>query len=373
MTELADIDSDPAEGDLDFSEETLRLSQTIQLPTFQELSKLPGGSKNGHPKAILQKTVEALGGEISIQQSRETLPDNDEAFFRAVITINIPNDNILIATGDSYLPGRAMRAATLHALAKLRARGMLTVSGLSFKNAFPEETDGLLEVYNYAALYRCIPSIVIQEFEASFSITIQMLDHGINVATRDVASIRHAEAAAVREFKRQAELHHLAKGNEQVVVRDRYALSTRNSNDFFTFCLDSGEISGKLHVFTKQDGKICVGKPQLIGFGFYPEVKLEVRTSNRRHTELAATLVAALTVVKMKPHLFEEFSKALRAGNGNYLEKLDPKDIFLEHEVIQELDVIQTLEWPRQSDSSRSRGAQHQDNLLRSHLNCRRN
>lgn len=363
--ELDDVVGNRGESELDFSEESLSISQTIQLPTLQELSDLPGGSKGGYRKAILRRTifavVEALGGEVSIEKSKETLFGQDKPFFRIVITVTIPNDNTLIATGDSYLPEGAMRAAVLHTLAKLRARGLLTLSGLPVNEAFPYETDGLLEVYDYAARYRCIPSVVIQESEAFFSITIHMPEHDIDVAIRNAASIRSAEAAAAREFKRQAELHHLTKGNDKVVVRDRYALSTRNSDDFFTFCLDSGEISGKLRVVTKEDGGLCIGEPQLKDLGFVPEVESEVKTSNRRHTELAATLVAALTVIKMKPHLFEEFSKALRAGNGKYLEKLDPKYMFLEPEVIKELDVIQTLEWPRQSDSNSSRVARPQD------------
>jgi hypothetical protein len=348
---------------------------------------LPGGDEDGFQKGILRKTifaaVEALGGTCSVRDRRTGKP-----FFRTEITIECPTNTTLIATGDGYSREGAIRAAALHALAKMRDKGLLTLSGSPTKEQYPDEKGGMLDVYNYAARYRCIPSVIIRKFKAFFTITIDMPEHGINVAIMNVVSIAHGEAAAAREFKRQAELYHLSKGNDNVVVRDRHALSTHNAQDFCTFCRDSGETSARLDVRMKRDGDLWVGRPCFEDLALDPKVELEVRTASKSHALDAANLVAALSIVKMKPHLFDGFSKALRAGNGKYLATLSPKYVVLNTEVMRELNVIQNLEWPDQAQPSCSRPAQwnsdisretrpkrplNQNNLRPSHLNCRRN
>ncbi|KAG8162237.1 hypothetical protein KVR01_008002 [Diaporthe batatas] len=371
--ELANLVPDSGESELAFSEENLRLSPDLPLPTPQQISSLPGASKalskgDAEHANLVQRAVfaavKSLGGEAAVHQSKETLLDQERPFFRTVITVNLSNHNILVANGDSYLREGATRAAALHALAMLCDQGLLTLPGSSMKTAFPGETDRLLEVYNYAARYRCIPSVETRECQGFYSITIQMPEHGINVAIHNVPAVAYAEAAAASEFKRQAKLYHLSQGTDRIVSRDRYALSTRNCNDFFAFCRDSGETSGNLGVAIKKIRGLYVGVPKFEDLGpFWPSpgVKPEVRTGSELHTKSAATLVAALTVSNMQPRLFDEFRHALRAGHGRYLEKLSPKDMILEPGVIKELDLIQNLEWPRRSNPSGSQVARPHD------------
>ncbi|POS75965.1 helicase associated domain-containing protein [Diaporthe helianthi] len=353
---LDDISETPGENELEFTEEDLMRSETIQLPTRLELSKLPGGGEHGYKQTILRSTitsaVRALGGEISINH-RQRRNKSNRPSCRAVITANFPKDNALIATGDGFPLEQAMRAAILHALAKMRARGLLTLISLPAKKAFPDEKSGLLEVYNYAARYQSIPDILVEKFKAFFSITIHMPEHDINVAIRNVASIEYAEAAAAHEFKRQAELYRLSQSNGNAVVRDRHVLSTDNVKDFFAFCRDTGEISGELRFLPTTRGEGLDGaKPLLKDLGFDVAVEHEVRTGSKQRTKLIVPLVAAVAIAKTRPHLFDNFSEALRAGDGKYLEKLGPKELVLAPEVIRELDLIQTLQWPHQSEPS---------------------
>lgn len=347
---------------MDFSE--ANLSRTMQLPTPQELSRLRGGSEEGYTKAILPKTVfaavQALGGTCTVKNKWQ-LSRSDMRFSRAEITIEFPPNNILIAPGDDYSKERAMRAAVLHTLAKMRAKGLLTLPGVPGKEEFPDGEDALLDIYNYAARYRCIPTIITREFKGFIDLAINMPEHGINVAIRNATAIAPAELAAAREFKRQAELYHLSQGSNNVVVRDRHALSTRNVEDFFRFCRDSGETLGEFDMGLKQQESFWVAKPRFQYVHLYPELKLEVRTRSKAHTLKAANLVAALSVINVKPHLLDEFSRALRAGNGKYLAKLSPQEVVLNPEVIQELNDIQSLEWPQSS----SPGARVGNDILR--------
>lgn len=349
-------------SELDFSE--ANLSRTMQLPTPQELSRLRGGAEEGYRKAILPRTifaaVTALGGTCTVKTQRK-LSQSDMRFFRAEITIAFPPNNILIATGDDYLEEGAMRAAVLHTLAKMRAKGLLTFPGVPGEEEFPDEEDALLDIYNYAARYRCIPTITTREFKGFIDIAINMPEHGIDVEIRNAPVITHAESAAAREFKRQAELYHLSQGSNNVVVRDRHALSTSNAEDFLTFCRDSGETLGELDMGLEQHQPFWVAKPRFKNVHLHPHVKPTIRTRSRAHALKLGNLVAALSVVNVKPHLLDEFSRALRAGNGKYLAKLSPREVVLNLGVIQELNDIQSLEWPQ----SFNPGAQVDNDILR--------
>lgn len=276
------------------------------------------------------------------------LSGSGKRFFRAKITIDLPGNDTVVAAGDGCDPDRAMLAAGLHALAKMRDLGLLNLSGSQSKEEFEDEKEGMLDIYNYAALYRCIPSVSIRELGGHFSIVIDMPEHGINVAMKFVGSIARAEAAAAREFKRQAELYHLRRGTDTVVVRDRYALSTHNARDFFIYCRDMGEHLGTFDVSLHELGSMWVGRPTLehLDLGAGPEV--EVRTRKKANTVNIANLVGALSVIKMKPHLLDNFSQALRAGNGKYFPRLKLKGVILDPAVLQELDAIQALEWPNE-------------------------
>lgn len=333
---------------MEFSLENL--PRTVQLPTKKDVAWMPGGNLR-MPWRAVSLAAEALGGTYSSQQARQKHPDLGEPFFRLQITVDLPGDKKLVAAGDGCSPERAQLAANLHALAKMRDMGLLAISGPQTKRDMQEEKQGILDIYNYAARYRCIPRVSSRKQGRANSITIDMPEHDIHVTTRNVHDISSAETAAAREFKRQAELYHLRRGTDTVVVKDRHALSTDNAADFFVFCRDSGENLGFIDVVTTTSGRIWTGRPVFRGLETAPE--LEVTTRSKVHTVIIAKLVGALYIAKRKPHLFEDFSKALRAGNGKYLGKLRPEEVVLSTEVLKELDLIQDLAWPNQPVQSR--------------------
>lgn len=268
-------------------------------------------------------------------------------FFRIRITIDLPGKTNVVAAGDGRVPERAKRAASLHALAKMRDMGLLKLSGPITKEEIADEKEGMLDIYNYAACYRCIPIVTLQEHRGVFKLSIAMPQHSINVVVGSKASLAHAETAAAREFKRQAELYHLGNGADTVVVRDRYALNTSNALDFFQYCRDIGEPFGAFKVTLSNPGLAWVGKPSFQNLK--PDKKLRVSARKREHAMLIANLVGALSVIKENQHLYEGFTQALRAGHGKYLPKLEPEKVALNPGVLQELNAIQALEWPHRT------------------------
>ena len=328
---------------MEFSLENL--PRTVQLPTQEDLAWMPGGNLETPWKAVAL-AVKALGGTRFARKSLRRSPDSGERFFRTEVTINLPGDKKLVVDGDGCSWERATIAANLHALAKLRDVGLLTLSRYQPKVGAEEEKQGILDVYNYAARYRCIPRVSSQGRGRIYSITIEMPEHNIYVVTRSVNDIFSAEMAAAREFKRQAELYHLSKGTDTVIVKDRHALSTDNAADFFAFCDDLGEKFGFLEVVTTKSGEIWRGRPVFKRREM--ALELDVGTRSKMHTVMIAKLVGAVSIVKMKPHLLDEFSKALRAGNGKYLSKLKPEEVVLSSQVLQELKSMKATKWPKQ-------------------------
>lgn len=343
------LHKDQKEASINLSERELEFSlaslqETVQLPTQKDLPGVPAGSFRGPWKAVAV-VVKALGGTHSLQQpAQKMLSGSGNRFFRTHVTINLPGDKNFVAAGDGLVPERAMRAASLHALAKMRDMGILTITGPRTKEELEEEKEGLLDIYDYAARYHCIPSVSIWERGGSFKIDIDMPKHGINVAINSVGSVADAETAAAREFKRQAGLYQRRQGADTVVVRDRLALSTSNAHDFFNYCRDVGEPLGAFDVSFQYSASIWTGRLFFRHLDLDP--KLEVRARRKDHTVKIANLVGALSAIEKKQHLYENFSRALRAGNGNYLPKLRTEQVELNPGVLQELNAIQALEWP---------------------------
>lgn len=336
---------DLGESELEFS--MTNLWRTVRLPTQDDLFSMPSGYFRTPWKAVAT-AVQALGGTHSMQPAQPMRSNSGKEFFRTHITIDLPGNERVAAAGDGCNPDRANRAAGLHALAKTRDTGLLCLAGEQSKEELEDEKEGMLDIYNYAALYRCIPSVSIQERHGLFTIAIDMPEHGVNVAVNVVGSSAHAEAAAALEFKKQAELYHLRRGADTVVVRDRYALSTSNAPDFFIYCRQQGENLGAFDVELQRLGEMWVGRPVFERLDLQVGPKVKIKTRTKVHTVKIANLVGALSVLKRKPHLFDNFSQALRAGNGKYLGKLRPTEVVLNPEVLQELDAIQALEWPQE-------------------------
>jgi ATP-dependent RNA helicase DHX36 len=239
-------------------------------------------------------------------------------------------------------------------LAQMRAKGFLT-----FSASPPSDKNGLLDVYNYAARYRCIPSVIIRQSHGFYTIHIDMPEHGIRVRIINAPSVSLGENAAAREFKRQAELYHLSKGDENVDQSHQYALGTHNAHEFFDFARDSGEISGVPDVRFKMDRQLWVAEARLEQLGLDSDMEIKVSARNKSHLLKAAYLVTALSVIKLKPHLFDMFTNALCSGHGKYVPQPSPRDVVLHNSVMRELDLIRkNLDLPDQVAESCSATAQ---------------
>lgn len=338
------------------------LSRTIKLPARGELSWWPGENLERPWKGV-RLAIRAFRGTQSEKQSRQRIPGTGKRFFRNRITIQIPGGDSVIARGDGFTPEQAKHVAHLHALAKLRDEGLLTVSDMTTDAEIEDEKEGMLDVYNYAARYRCIPSVSVRREKGFGCVNIDMPEHDISVAIKSVGEIARAETAAALEFKRQAELFHLKRRGDTVVVKDRHTLSTNNATDFFLFCRDHGERLGTFQVDTHLVREIWRGRFFFKNPDLDPEI--EVRTRNKAHTVKIANLVGAVWVIRKNPHLLLEFSQALRAGNGKYIPQVRARDVVLQPEVLQELDAIRALEWPDSTVQGPSSAAQAKNEPFR--------
>ncbi|KAI3393345.1 hypothetical protein diail_4426 [Diaporthe ilicicola] len=337
------------------------------MPTRRELHSLRPMDPVSKPAAAINFVLDILGGSHSLQDGQQTLPGSKKQFFRADIKILLPGHGELVAAGDGVSRAGAKHAACLHALAKMHDRGLLALAWPPLTQLTEQEArdgrDGILDVYNYAALYGCIPKISIGLRSHCHMVIIEMPEHDIKTIVRTKGSMPKAEAAAAREFKKQAELYHLKKGADTLVVRDPNAISTHNATEFLIFCRDMCEDLGTFDVKTKITAENAWrGRPVVEGLKLSPE--LEVITKSKGDTIRIAHLVAALFIIKQRPHLVDEFTAAVRAGNGSYIPKLRPDDVVLSQEVLEEMKALQTFRFQHGPSRAR-RSAQHDEEVVR--------
>lgn len=206
-----------------------------------------------------------------------------------------------------------------------------------------EGKDGLLDVYNYAALYGCIPQSSAKQIKngkkkrgTAFEVSIMMPEQDIKVNVKCAGELPSGQIAAAREFKRQAELYHQKKGTDSVVVKDSTALTTENASQFFAFCKDRGEPESRIEISTTQEKhNIWVSTPMLDDLALSPDWK--VTAHSRSFATTLGYLIAAIAVTKEKPQLLADFAKALHAGNGKYLGKVKNIDMLVSYESLEDM------------------------------------
>lgn len=338
---------------LEFDEATLRSS--ITLPTRKELPR--------SPKNLLTDPVDALRNVLEFFQATAATEVHQmvhdmsrKKYMRAITTIRLPEQDVLQAPGDGTDMKAARRAADLHALGKLHALGLLklpwaaiSVSAKELKN----EKNGITEVFNYAARYGCIPSYTCRHHRRGTILHLEMPEHEIKVDVHTVGSLEHAEAAASREFKAQAELYHKKKGADLPVVDERAVLTAANAIQFFDYCRDVEDDAGFIEIKVEQD-KLSDWTASAIVDGKEVGMSVKTRSGGKKTAVNLGYLVAALSVVKDKPQLWEDFQKRLIAGNGNYLSKVAPKDLVLNIHALHEIQKLNQYARTLRSSKARS-------------------
>lgn len=321
----------------EFSEATLR--QTSVFPTRKELPKMPPNAFE-NPTRLFANALEALGATAKWEEVASMVSESGTPYRRAQCVVQIPGLGELVANGDGSFQQLAERAACLHALAKMHEAGLLSVIWSKAKLTRQEvqcEKDSILDVFHYAARYGCIPRISLQLYGATRLISIEMPEHDIRATVRVHGSLEMAYVLGVREFKKQAELYELGKGTGSLAAKDVTALSATNAAQFFELCKDLGETVGRAKVEIKGRSD---GKDGFVGILMLDGLALGPPTPKLRSADTATKLsylAGALFLSKEKPHLLEEFNKALRAGNGQYLGKHPPVDAVVSAESLAEM------------------------------------
>ena len=226
----------------------------------------------------------------------------------------------------------AERAAYLHLVAKLHEQGTIESMRAPDKidnQTMKEEKDAVVDIYDYAAKYGCVPIVSSAQGPKSRSgrtidVTIEMPEQNIRVQGRS-RTFRMAQVVASLKFRKEAERYHSEQGTESLVVKDSTALSTSNIRAFYEFCRTENRFF-KLRVETKR------AEDYIIGQTFLDDNPIgnEVKVGNKKKTEEVAELVAAVELTKRDPDLLPRFLGALKRGNGKILPLVPRIDMPLE-------------------------------------------
>lgn len=259
------------------------------------------------PSFGLQKAIKELG----ISKTHQTVKVSDpevasSPFYRSTVTLQLSDKENVVAVGDGYTEPYAKKAADIHALAKMHKAGLLAI--IWGDSPAPQKEDkpgaGISDTFNYAARYGCIPEYSFEKIGRFYTLNIRMPEHGIDV-TASAKDVGVSELRANFEFKVQAERYHRQEGTE--LVKDKTALTSDNASDFLRFCDAAGE--GRATVRTVQSERIgargaCESIVEINGKKFGP---LLIHRGGKRVAERTARLVAAVSLVREKPQLWEKF------------------------------------------------------------------
>lgn len=317
-----------------------RIHEIIHVPTPEEL---PNIKKQflARPGPVLQDTADLLEATVTEKTVSKVHPEDGKTYQRSTVTVRFSDRDDLVAIGDGQSQRLSLRAANIHALAKLHEAGLLEAAWVHQKSReeVASQKDGILDVFNYAARYCCIPDLTRRCTGRAWNVKIEMPDHEIKAAASVFGDLGAAELAATLEFKKQAEAYQSNKGTESLIVKDSTTLNTSNALEFYEFCRDYGEIEGSVEAKTSHGSKDqWISQMMLNNVALGPPVTVQL--GGKRAAESIAHLLGALSIVKDKPQLLEEFSKELRAGNGRYLGKLRPADMVVSRETLQEMKAL---------------------------------
>lgn len=186
-----------------------------------------------------------------------------------------------------------------------------------------------LDIFNYCARLGSLPTIKIRNTmpvarngrkRQKYSIfTIELAERGI-IASANASDIRHAEAAACLDFKKQVEKLHAEGSTEDLSIMDSTTLTTTNAKEFVA-----------LYKILHKDAKFEFRMSQAGGRGGCLEAHVElngdalggercIRTSsNKKNAEELAYLAAAMNLAASDSSLMPRFRTALAEGQGSIL------------------------------------------------------
>lgn len=315
----------------------------VRLPTIEET---PGMPQKG-PLESLQHAVRRLLGKFSGLGNVD--PFLAEGYknncYRCTLTIQLPKHpdipDIVAVGEDPLTKVAAQHAAALHALGQLHQAGLLETAWAMQATKIPKEIGkqtgptGMLDIFNYAARYNCIPRYDVNALKLFNVLKIEMPEHDIKVIIDcKGGDTSKSERWIAAEFKKQAEAYHLRNGTDSFVVNDSTALNVDNASQFATFYdglrrsrifVDTEELRGKFSAQARIGPK-PLGPPVIIGKG------------GKRDAEKVARLVGAVAIVQQEPQLLEDFQTALR--NRSIRERSSPLDLIIDRSTSQRIDEV---------------------------------
>ncbi|PSR97295.1 P-loop containing nucleoside triphosphate hydrolase protein [Coniella lustricola] len=322
---------------LEFGQEAILSS--MPFPTRKELPQMPKDVLT-HPLSALQIALDCIGGTRETTTSKFVHEELNKSYLRAVTTLRLPDRDDIEVLGEGLSVAAAKKASGLHALAKLHAQGLLALPWAQTKLSaedVKDERNGMIEIFNYAARYGCIPSYAFRRLRRGAIVHIEMPEHEIKVTVHTQGGLEHGEAAASREFKRQAELYHVKKGADLPAIDERAIVTASNAAQFFDFCRDVEDPAGFVEIKATQDEKNGGWGAHAVLDGKKLGTHVTVVSGGKKAAVNIAYLVAAMSVAKNNTELWEKFRNNLIAGNGNYLSKVQPKDLVLSTRSLTEL------------------------------------
>ncbi|KAF8466450.1 P-loop containing nucleoside triphosphate hydrolase protein [Kalaharituber pfeilii] len=297
---------------------------------------------------------------------------------RCNVILQIPHSEVsrIDALGDGLSKKEAERNACQHAIHKLHEAGILKelACPLSTTSYDPElikdEADAKIDIYDYCARYDTVPTFDVNDIRSRgrsvVEVTVTMPQQNINAVAR-AKERKTAEILACVEFKRQAEDWHAKNVDEDFIVRDARALTSRNAKKFFEFYKMKNKNCEYNALFTTPRGtKKLTGSTTQAQMMLNGEPLGEpVQAQGKRYAEIGAYLTGALALKQQHPELFENFLQALRQGNGELLRPISPSWINIDQDCL--LAMTDTILKCRKAgmEATKARHEQEEDETVR--------
>ena len=265
-------------------------------------------------------------------------------------------------------------AAYLSLLAKLHELGLLNEifeSGTDNvgKQTLADEADGKIDVYNYAARFKCVPTYNVQALTRSLrskkkiiEVTIELSEQNIKVAGRGT-DLRSAEVAAALRFKVQAERYHAERGEGSIIINDSTALTTANSRNLFEYyrilhprasvVVNCETINRRAYGAEPKKAQVILdGRP----------IGEPVEMTKKTKAEDLAFLTAAIVLTKEHPDLLSDFAQASKSSKGDILRPVPVGDMVVDISCV--LTMRETLQSARDAGLPDEADHSQEDNAL---------
>ena len=213
-------------------------------------------------------------------------------------------------------------------------------------NVSKEETDAIVDMYNYSARFDGIPKIILHKTQQKLGSGTRMRARQFIECTAELweqnikaialaTDAKTAEIKAASAFKTEAEKYHKIHGGKALVIKDSTALTVESAPKWMEFYkIVRPGVRIEVEMKNIKDGLFGRGSNSYVAQVMIngEAIGEPIKAPSKDRASKIAILTAAIALKVGSPDLFPRYKRALELGNGQILKPIAPIDMDIDED-----------------------------------------